>query len=601
LINKLPGIILFSGLMVYIVLRAIFVPMLHDEIATFFRYVHINEVFPWFSEWSANNHYLNSLMTLIHYRIFGSSPVVLRLANLMFFPLYFYFSWKISGLLKNPWLKYGLLLSLLFAHNFLEFFGTSRGYGISMALLMGAVWYTILLWKEPKPRYTFFVLTSLVLATYANLTIMNSFILLTGFIVMILLLKKKREGLVAHAVYILLLAITPLLFFTKLLFRLQAEGELHYGKPDGFISVSVATISKLLTGHDSMLVKVVPMVLFAVAFVIFVVVAGKNIKNRGFTSLFKHQWIFLFLLTGNIAASVLENKIFGTNFPEDRTGLYFYPLLAGSVFFSLDQIRFRMRWKAIIPAIPFVFFLVHFLLHLNLSWSSLENQAIPERFYKTVSSDISANGFPSTVQGYQGRVMRWAFMNYRTGTEAGLVHFSGYPSLAGDYQIVTGNDYSFWDNYYEMADKDKQSGLALLKRKTMLNRELIYQQNGIKSNNTVTEEFFELSRGSIDTLAGSPIYFGFDLELVSTVKPLHAWIVATVYDTGGNTIRYEFFPVDWYRADWSEPEKPIRNGILIHDLPENTSDYVFYIWNIRKDPFELRNGRFSMFKMNTDY
>jgi hypothetical protein len=181
------------------------------------------------------------------------------------------------------------------------------------------------------------------------------------------------------------------------------------------------------------------------------------------------------------------------------------------------------------------------------------------------------------------------------------VHFSGYPSLAGDYQIVTGSDYSFWDKYYEMTDKDERSGLALLMRKTKLNRELIYQQNAIESHNTVTDEFLELSRGTIDSLAGYPLYFGFDLELTSPAKPLHAWIVATVYDNEGKTLRYEFFPVDWYRTDWSEPENPIRNGMLVQDLPENTSEYVIYIWNIRKDPYELRNGTFSLFKVNKDY
>lgn len=587
--------------MVYLVLRAIFVPMLHDEIATFFRYVHINEVFPWFSEWSANNHYLNSLLTLIHYKIFGSSPFVLRLANLIFFPLYFYFSWRISGLLKNPWLKYGLLISLLFAHNFLEFFGTSRGYGISMALLMAAVWYTILLWKEPKPRYTFYVLASLVLATYANLTIMNSFILLAGLLVMILLSQKTKKGLVAHAAYIIFLGIAPILFFTKLLFRLQAEGELHYGKPDGFIAVSISTISKLLTGYDSILVNVVPTVLFAIAFLIFVIVVGKNFKNIGFLSLFDHQWIFLYLLTGNIVASVLENKIFGTNFPEDRTGLYFYPLLAGSVFFSLDQIRFSIRWNAIFPAIPFVFFPIHFLFNMNLSWSSLENQAIPERFHKTVVTDISSTGFPATVQGYQGRLMRWAFMNFRTASEAGLVHFSGYPSLDGDFQVVFADDYPSWFDHYDLVDQDKRSELSLLKRKNSLTRTMIFQQKDIFSGQSMTDEFFELSRGIIDSLSGKSLYFGFDLELTSNSKPLHAWIVATVFDIEGNTIRYEFFPVDWYRTDWSEPDKPIRNGILIQDLPDNTSDYIIYIWNIRRDLYELRNGTFSLFKINKDY
>jgi len=586
--------------MAYLVLRGIFVPMLHDEIATFFRYVHIHEVFPWFSEWSANNHYLNSLLSWVSYQLFGSSPLALRLTNLIFFPLYFYFSWRIAGLLKNPWLKYGLLISLLFAHNYLEFFGTSRGYGMSMALLTGAIGFTMLAMKEPKPRYTVYVMLSLVLATYANLTIMNSFILITGLLLLVLIVHGEKRGIFTHTFLLLVTGIAPIVFFIKLLFRLQAEGELHYGKPDGFVTVSMASIGKLLTGYDHVMVIIIPMVLFGIALLIFMFIALKYIQTGEAGKLISHEWIFLYLLAGNVVASVLENKLFGTNYPEDRTGLYFYPLLAGSVFFSLDQLRISNGWKSLLPAIPFIFFPVHFLANMNLSWSSLENQAIPERFHQTVQSEISPSGFPATIQGYQGRVMRWAFMNFRTGSEAGLIHFSGYPSTDGDFQVVFAGDYLAWSDHYDFIDQDKRSGLSLLKRKNNLTRTMIFQQKDIVSGQSVTDEFFELSRGTIDSLSGRSLYFGFDLELTSPARPFHSWVVATVYDNDGNTAKYEFLPLDWYRTDWSEPGKSFRNGLLIQDIPENALDYVIYIWNIRKVPFEVHQADFSLFRLNKD-
>jgi len=89
------SLILFSLLYVYIILRAILVPMAHDEVATFFHFVHTGHFLPHQAIQDANNHLLNSFLTWIFYTITGSPlPLTLRLSNLIFFPLFFYFLFK---------------------------------------------------------------------------------------------------------------------------------------------------------------------------------------------------------------------------------------------------------------------------------------------------------------------------------------------------------------------------------------------------------------------------------------------------------------------------------------------------------------------------
>jgi len=579
--------------MIYLLLRAMYVPMLHDSIATFFRYVHIHQVFPYYSEWSANNHFLNSLLMLGSYELFGSSPFALKLPNVIFFPVYFFFAWKISGKISNPFLKWGFLISMLFAHNFFEFFGTGRGYGMSMGLVIAGVWFVMLAHDTHKTKHYFLALILLSLATYANLTIMNSFILLVGELMLILLFQKQSSK-VSKSAIIILFGIIPIILMILLLFKIQAEGELYYGKPDGFIQVSVATLSRLLTGSDSPVFVYLALLLFLISAGAFIFVQIKKLPKKQYKNLFEPQWFFLCLLTGNIIAYYLEHKIFGTNYPEDRTGLFLYPWLVGSVFFSLDAIKFKKPYLNLIPALPFLFFPIHFITHMNLSWSSMENQAIPERFHITVAEDQGKSEYPLIVQGYQGRLMRWLYMNFRNETPLSRIFFEDYPSMNGDYQIVNLSEYPEWRTAYDSIDGDQRTGFALLKRKNQLSRIPVFSKDDIQKNEPQASAFFELYRGPIDSLAGKALYIDFNLNLSSEKSPFHGRIVADVQDDQNNSLLYEFTQFDWYRTDWSDPEKSFLNALYLPELPEKAQNIVIYIWNIDKKPFLLPNGHFDI-------
>jgi len=110
--EKKIAIGLFLILWTYLFLRAINVPLLHDEIATFFYYVQSDNYMPPNAPWDTNNHVLNSMMTNWSYHLFGQSPLALRLPNVLSFSFLFYAAYNISARLKTSSIRWGLLSGL---------------------------------------------------------------------------------------------------------------------------------------------------------------------------------------------------------------------------------------------------------------------------------------------------------------------------------------------------------------------------------------------------------------------------------------------------------------------------------------------------------
>ncbi len=601
--KKLPVYLLFAGLFVYLILRGIFVQPIHDSIATFFRYVHIGEIFPYHSEWSANNHYLNSLLTFISYKFFGSSPLALKLPNILLFPVYFYFVYKISLEIENKMLRWGFLIVLTMTHNFFEFFAVSRGYGMSMALLSGGLWFTIQAFKKNSLSHYVYALLFMIPACYANLTIMNSFIIISGLLILNAAINgpDKIYLRVKKLLVVVLLGIIPIFLGIILLLKLKAQGELYYGKPDGFFEVTVKSLLQLLTNSDSQIyVWIAVGYFFTVCAGFIFIILKKLSETKNFRSLIRHEWLFFYLLAGNMIASFLENKFFGTNYPEDRTGLYFFPYLTGSIFFISDKLPLKQSFIKWLMVIPLAFFPIQFLSNVNLTRSSLEDEAIPERFHDKVAAATQPGKIPPTIEGYRSRIFRWVYMNFRKDEELSLIQYNTYPSLDGDYQLVKRSEYPLWQHYYDSVDFDKHTGLWLLKRKHKLEKKLIYHKEGITMDSASNAEYFEFAKGPIDSLAGKTLYCHYNLRLISDQKPFHGWIVTTVFDKDRNVLRYEYIPFDWYRTIWNDG-RPFINGMLVHEIPSDAATYVTYIWNIKKIPFIVKQCDFSMFSLEKDY
>jgi hypothetical protein len=125
----------FGLVFIYLIFRALYVPLVHDEAATFFHYIVSENFIPPEAHWDANNHILNSALTYLSYSLFGSSELSLRIPNLLTFIIYVVYTFKISKIISNKLLRWVFLISLILAHNFIEFFALTRGYGMSMEFL----------------------------------------------------------------------------------------------------------------------------------------------------------------------------------------------------------------------------------------------------------------------------------------------------------------------------------------------------------------------------------------------------------------------------------------------------------------------------------
>ncbi len=137
-------------LLAYAAMRAADVPFTYDEAASYIRYVdtRVPSVFETnslsiFNFEVATNHFLNTLLTRLVYLAGGRSEFVLRLPNLLGYAMYLCFAFLILQRVTTAAMVFAGVLLLNLNPYVLEFFALSRGYGLSVGFLMGAVFFLL--------------------------------------------------------------------------------------------------------------------------------------------------------------------------------------------------------------------------------------------------------------------------------------------------------------------------------------------------------------------------------------------------------------------------------------------------------------------------
>jgi len=132
-------ILLFLLLFFYVLCRAYILGFTHDESLTF---TIINNYSGQLK--TANNHWLNTILTYLTAKFFGYSEIALRLPNVISFLIYCFFYYKITIDKKNSFATVILPLMFLFLNPFvLDFFSLSRGYGLALAFFSGSVFFIL--------------------------------------------------------------------------------------------------------------------------------------------------------------------------------------------------------------------------------------------------------------------------------------------------------------------------------------------------------------------------------------------------------------------------------------------------------------------------
>ena len=362
-------IIIFSFSVV--IYKAVFISMTHDESSSFYYISHKNiwgylfnsEVWP-----NANNHWLNTILFQLSSKLFGAHEWSIRLPNILAFALYTYSTFKLSKEISNHALQLSAIAFLMTNPYLLDFFSTARGYGLSLAFIMFAMWQSVLYLKKEDLKHLWIALISLTLGTLSLFSSLIFIPAMMGGLVFILIMRNRNK-------LTLKIFISPILvisFFTLLnliltyipLKTLSGNAEFKWGSSsilDGFQSlVFHAAYGQPYRFNEHFTVGVFTVILLFFSY--------RVLKDTLFISASKKSTMvqlavstFILLIVGMFIA----RHTIGTYYPVERKTIVFIPFIGLMLVGGIDVVK--SNYKNIIAFIISCVFIVHLVLSLDLT------------------------------------------------------------------------------------------------------------------------------------------------------------------------------------------------------------------------------------------
>lgn len=309
----------------YIIIRGFSLGITHDEALTY-QILSGDELI----RKTANHHWLNTFLSGLSIQLFGEKEFALRIPNIVSFLLYWIFTYKIAKhFFNNSFIQIALLFLLIGNPYVLEFFSLSRGYGISVACIMAALFYLLRgIDTYSSPCNYILALLFATLALSANLNTINFFLVLV-FLILVQLLFFHRQRSILLLGGIISFSTIILYFSLNRLFFLKNLGELYFGSERITLSIDSLLCSSFPILESCEYVFILRYILF-LALIAAIILAIKNRKINHPGS------ISLILLGGIFIGLVLEHLIFDALYPVGRSTIYLYPLIILSILFNLE-------------------------------------------------------------------------------------------------------------------------------------------------------------------------------------------------------------------------------------------------------------------------
>ncbi len=579
-------------LLVYMVLRAIYVPIVHDEAVTFFNYINTGRFIPlynWQSHADANNHVLNSAFSTLFYNWFGPGWGVYRIASVLSMGFLFVYLWKIAQWLKNIQVRWLFILSILGSHYFMEFFSLTRGYGMSMAMLIPAVYYLFTYLRSSQDKDLVSYAVFMILGLLANLTLVNT--ALIGFCLIVLkwIIDSDKPKIWTYVITLFGVLI-PTLGFILLGMKYKEMELLYYGQGDSYWEVTVNTFFERFTLIENLNMWVYPIIMPILLVALFMFI--KRTLNIKWGAIHNYHVLFAALFFGNLAASIIQTSFMDVNYPEDRTALFFFPFMIGTICF---QTSYKSWLKYL--CIPLLFLPVNFLLSMNLKYNSFwRTERFTEDFYLEVLKDYKETGEQPTVGGHNLRQVVWDYYNHQNGGDLGRVHIQDYKQdTVSDYILGYRLDFHYWEKQYEQIKHDESSDLCLFKRKTKLQPEVVQDWSTPQWVEETTQEYVKFTSYFSDDLAGNRYQIQYDLLYRPQTPPNDANLVFQGIDAEGNETCRDYFSLERFRTNFDHKIECFQK-LNTPVIPEGTVELRIYLWNVNGEEFLVHNGKVRILK-----
>lgn len=367
-------IALFAALFGYVLTRANQLSFVHDECLS---YTIIKGSPQWAT--SPNNHTLNTWLMQASSIVFGDGEFALRLPNVLAFLLYSSFVFLLLKGAKSAMLALFGVFLLVLNPFLMDFFSLARGYGLSLGFMVASLYFFLRKDLNEHTGGTFLLDAACAvffacLMLLSNLSAINFYIALLSILMVQYPLRAflyRKAKIWHHAVFagILALAAWPLMWSMEILLQLNKEDQLYFGeKTLGGSLESLIRSSFYFSEYPAVVGNAVK----------YVVIAGLAIALiTGLAQKFLHRRLqkILGLIVLIIAGLVAEHRLFGANYPAERTALMFIPLL-GLAFYECTvywrqkmQPRIQPVFAGLLLAVfafPLVF---HFVSNANLQYT----------------------------------------------------------------------------------------------------------------------------------------------------------------------------------------------------------------------------------------
>ena len=584
-------VLIFSFVFIYSIIRTFYTDTLHDEVASYMFYFYHGDYIGDSIHWDANNHFLNSFFGHQLFKIFGDNFGLLRLPNLLSFPLYFWGTYQLTKQLKTPWLKIIGVLVLNTIPFIIEFFSSARGYGLSMGFFLCSLVFFRSYIRDVRIKDLLLFHLCLLLSISANLTLLNSGLILISLTIInvVINVKNKNTPTVKYVYHFLIhgVGIIPLILLILYGILLKEHGALYYGSLEGFWDVTIKSLTQYVLFTESNAIIIIYLGLIFIS-IIGVYASFKRYRVELITKMYPII-LYSVLLIGNVTAIFLLAFLFEINYPEDRTAMYLIPLSLLFIIHVFEEVKLGTYLQFSLLIFPVIF-----LFKMSVETSVFyPDDRMNSAFYEKVRKQITPE---NTIMIYPIMNWNWPYLESKQKSQKSVALFSAFNSTLPDILITkTGEIHNpeIYTLYDTIAFHPASTHIAF-KRKNFLPRHMLFSKP--VQNKNVRDEFIEFGIINIDSIPISNAILTIDGHLKTYTEKDKISLVVSVKNKNGEDTRYLYYSFETVFQS-KRIDNNFRHHFLLDNISPDESEIKVYLWNRGLNLCTLTNVSYELFEL----
>lgn len=540
--------VVFIGLVVtafiYVLLRAIHVPIIHDEAVSFFAYATTGAFQPGYAFWDAGNHLLNSAFGHAGFLLFGHAPLALRAGSVLCFLVYAFYAWRFGHFIQNRLIRNLLRPALLLSPFVLDFFSLFRGYGPALAFGLMGSYHAVRYARSDGWPHACLALLGCMLAAFASLsTVLMAATVLALLAVLAFTLESTWPRRFALSLGLLLVGVPLLLYLIWYGQELSARGMLYYGSPDGLVDGTLASLCRYVIGNESIVLRWCMVGLLSVA----LMAAPWPQRHAG-----KVPWDALRVLVVCMVCDLFARLALwwskGVLFPVDRVAVHLVPLFLIIVALALD--RFSRPWPAVAyMALVFLFLPLRSLSLINLQrtllWPEME---MNEELITTIEERQARSPRPLLISCSSGFPLLWRFVHYNRPVPAPILTEKGYPIDQADLLLQSDRNDAVPPGYTPVWES-KTDGVRVFERDHPMQLAEMHDTTIVIPRST--GPFFNLWVSPEGEASRPSVLLDVALRLRTTGRNPALHLVSDAHGAGDSVFLYDGLPLHHAHDAWN--------------------------------------------------